>query len=270
MGGLTTGSRDLLASLALHALVVLAIGFWTPSLRDATMSDQSLPIEVITIDEFTKLLEESTRPKEAQPEETDPVVLEQSPAPAALQPDAMPALQDENRPPPDADALSDKPIPDTPQFKVAKPVPLARPERKPRPILDLGQVRALLNKAPVRPNAEAWGAAAQRQARIEQLTINEVDAFRSQMRRCWSPPSGAKQAENLVVRVRVSLTPQGLISAGPKVVNRELLRDPYFRAAAESVLRAIRRCQPFKMPVAKYASWRNIELTFDPSQMLGG
>jgi hypothetical protein len=48
------------------------------------------------------------------------------------------------------------------------------------------------------------------------------------------------------------------------------LGDPFFRAAAESVLRAIRRCQPFNMPVEKYASWRNIELTFDPSRMLGG
>ena len=100
--------------------------------------------------------------------------------------------------------------------------------------------------------------------------LNEVDAFREQMRRCWSPPAGAKQAENLVVRVRLSLTPSGAISAGPVVVNRSLLGDPFFRAAAESVLRAIRRCQPFSMPAEKYASWRNIELTFDPRRMLGG
>jgi hypothetical protein len=60
-----------------------------------------------------------------------------------------------------------------------------------------------------------------------------------------------------------------MISAGPIVVNRSQLGDPFFRAAAESVLRAIRRCQPFNMPVEKYKSWRDIELTFDPRKMLG-
>ena len=78
-----------------------------------------------------------------------------------------------------------------------------------------------------------------RAKRFGAVDLNEVDAFRAQMRRCWSPPAGAKQAENLVVQVRLSLTPGGLISAGPVVVNRRLLGDPFFRAAAESVLRAI-------------------------------
>jgi hypothetical protein len=100
--------------------------------------------------------------------------------------------------------------------------------------------------------------------------LNEIDAFRAQMRRCWNPPSGARNAEDLIVQVRVSLAPNGMISAGPKVMNRAQLGDPFFRAAAESVLRAIRRCQPFKMPPEKYAAWRDIELKFDPGKMLGG
>ena len=78
------------------------------------------------------------------------------------------------------------------------------------------------------------------------LTLNEIDAFRTQMRRCWNPPSGARNAEDLIVQ-GVSLAPNGMISAGPKVMNRTQLGDR-FRAAAESVLRAIRRCQPFEMP----------------------
>ena len=109
-----------------------------------------------------------------------------------------------------------------------------------------------------------------RDSTIVLLTLNEIDAFRTQMRRCWNPPSGARNAEDLVVQVRVSLAPNGMISAGPKVMNRGQLGDPFFRAAAESVLRAIRRCQPFEMPPEKYAAWRDIELKFDPGKMLGG
>lgn len=267
-----TAPRDLLASLVLHALVVLAIGFWTPSLRDTNLPDQSLPIDVITIDEFTKLIEEAAKPEEPPQPDTreEPVAFEQTAAPEALQPDAMPALEDEKPVAETPKETSDKPVDEAQQFKVAKPVPLARPTRKPKPILDLGEVRALLNKTPEkRRTRQGWGSTANRKAVAEALTVSEVDSFRAQMRRCWSPPAGAKQAENLVVQVRLSLTPSGSISSGPMVVNREFLGDPFFRAAAESVLRAIRRCQPFRMPPKKYASWRNIELTFDPSKMLG-
>ena len=52
------------------------------------------------------------------------------------------------------------------------------------------------------------------------LTLSEIDAFRAQMQRCWSPPSGARDAEDLRILVRLSLTPTGAISAGPVVVNR--------------------------------------------------
>jgi hypothetical protein len=144
------------------------------------------------------------------------------------------------------------------------------PKPKPKPLLDIGQVRALLDKTPDAAPAERVDAAIRHETpSAPKLTLNEIDAFRAQMRRCWSPPSGARQAENLMVNVRLSLSPSGAILAGPVVVNRGQLGDPFFRAAAESVLRAIRRCQPFSMPVEKYASWRDIELKFDPSKMLG-
>ena len=89
------------------------------------------------------------------------------------------------------------------------------------------------------------------------------------MQRCWSVPAGARHAEALVVRVRLSLTREGTIDKGPFVVNRARLGDRYFKAAAESVLRALQRCQPFKMPQDKYEVWRELELNFDPSAMLG-
>ena len=266
-----TAPRDLLASLLLHGVVVLVIGFWTPSLRDNTLPDHSLPIEVITIDEFTKLIEETAKPETEDQTREEPVAFEQAAAPEALQADAMPTLEDEKAKSEKPPETTEKPVTDKPKFKIAKPVPLARPAREPKPILDLGEVRALLNKTPTkdRPRKSWGGSRSGKRAVVEQLTVSEVASFRAQMRSCWSPPAGAKQAENLVVRVRLSLTSAGAISSGPMVVNRDLLGDPFFRTAAESVLRAIRRCQPFRMPPKKYASWRNIELTFDPSKMLG-
>ncbi|HAT08540.1 MAG TPA: hypothetical protein DCS39_04720 [Rhodobiaceae bacterium] len=260
---------NFLASLALHAGLVFLIGFWTPMLNEARMSDQSLPIEIITIDQFTRLVEETTMPDKVDTRQ-EPTAHKQSTATPNLQADAMP-MSDAVQKPNEAAQTTSETATDAPRFRVDTPFPFARPIRPPRPLLDIGRVRALLNKTPDKKTADSGVMQNERALSASgRLTLNEVDAFRAQMRRCWSPPAGAKQAENLVVRVRLSLTPAGAISAGPVVVNRSLLGDPFFRAAAESVLRAIRRCQPFSMPAEKYAGWRNIELTFDPRRMLGG
>lgn len=260
-------SRNFLASVLLHAGLVFIIGFWTPMMNKPRLTDQNLPIEIITLDQFTKLLEDTAMPDKNEPRQ-QPTAHEQSSAAAAPNQNAMP-LPDAKASPQDDE--TQELAPDTPRYRVAQPVPLARPAIKPKPLLDVGRVQALLNKTPDQKTADSGFTKSDSGLRAgERLTINEVDAFRAQMRRCWSPPAGAKQAENLVVQVRLSLTPAGVISAGPVVVNRRYLGDPFFRAAAESVLRAIRRCQPFTMPAEKYASWRNIELTFDPRKMLGG
>lgn len=262
---------DLLASLALHGTLVFFVMFWQPNLSETDNLDTSLPIEVITLDEFTRLIEDTAQPEDNKPveevSEANPTAHEGAAPEAAAQPaDAMATLDAEDAATQnDADAAQA-----TPRFKVAAPAPMVRPQMKPKPLLDIGSVQALLNKTPDAPNAKSDAQETETAEAAPRLTLSEIDAFRAQMQRCWSPPSGARDAEDLRILVRLSLTPSGAISAGPVVVNRARLGDPFFRAAAESVLRAIRRCQPFTMPVEKYAGWRNIELTFDPSRMLGG
>lgn len=269
---------DVLGSLGLHIGLVCILSFWTPVMSDRVLTDNALPIEMISIDEFTQLLEKpkppeqvATEPPSSPREQTAAPEQAPPPAPQSMPEEAMPEL---TKSLPREAAQKPKTIPPpAPSFQVAKSVPMARPslpKPKPKPLLDIGQVRALLDKTPDAAPAERVDAAIRRETpSAPKLTLNEIDAFRAQMRRCWSPPSGARQAENLMVNVRLSLSPSGAILAGPVVVNRGQLGDPFFRAAAESVLRAIRRCQPFSLPVEKYASWRDIELKFDPSKMLG-
>ena len=91
--------RNFLASLALHAGLIFIIGFWTPMLNQARMTDQNLPIEIITIDQFTRLVEEATMPDEAKARQ-EPTAHEQTGAAPEAQADAMPMLDaEENRPP---------------------------------------------------------------------------------------------------------------------------------------------------------------------------
>ena len=101
------------------------------------------------------------------------------------------------------------------------------------------------------------------------LTLSEVDALKTQIERCWIVQAGARYAEDLVVTIRVFLNPDGSLRREPQIVDdKRLAGDPFFRAAAASAIRAVLKCEPFKMPFTKYHRWREIELTFDPREML--
>ena len=102
------------------------------------------------------------------------------------------------------------------------------------------------------------------------LTLSEVGALKTQIERCWIVQVGARYAEDLVVTVRVFLNPDGSLRREPQIVDDgRLAGGPFFRAVAESVIRALLKCEPFNMPVSKYRRWREIELTFDPRETQG-
>jgi hypothetical protein len=82
-----------------------------------------------------------------------------------------------------------------------------------------------------------------------------VAAVRSQIFACWKPVNGS------IMTVRMTLNQDGSLSGEPIVVN---YGGSPSQAAAASALRAIRLCQPFRLPVAKYHLWQTIEITFVP------
>jgi outer membrane biosynthesis protein TonB len=102
------------------------------------------------------------------------------------------------------------------------------------------------------------------------MSMNEKDAIRNQFQKCWDVPAGAKDAQNLVVTLHIEVNEDGSVS---KV---EMARDEgryhsdgFFQAAADSAMRAVRRCSPLhNLPQEKYSTWRDMELTFDPKEML--
>ncbi len=104
-----------------------------------------------------------------------------------------------------------------------------------------------------------------------ELTGEELIILRAQLFDCWIPPIGAKDYENLVIRVRVDLDEQGNLQ-NAKILHRFGVNqsDPFYRAATESVLRAIRHpdCTPLKLPTNKYDIWKKTILTFDPTDIL--
>jgi biopolymer transport protein ExbD len=89
--------------------------------------------------------------------------------------------------------------------------------------------------------------------------------LRRQLYGCWSPPVGLSDAKDLVVRVTFSLNRDGSLSGAPQV--KPTASGPLFQVAAESAVRAIRRCTPLKLPADRYESWKEMEVAFDPRMM---
>jgi len=182
----------------------------------------------------------------------------------------------------------------------AKPVKVATPKVKPEPVkkkkknFDLNRIAALLDKAkkddvpevkpetskkqtlvkpPEPKKAAVVSPTAERQEFGQPLTISEVDAVRAKIETCWSMPSGARDAEKLVVRIQFRLNPDGSIQGVPRILEsgRRGGNDKFYRIAAEAARRAVQKCEPYDMlPRAKYKRWQDMEMTFDPKEMMGG
>ncbi len=210
------------------------------------------------------------------PEPTPVAEPEPAPDPAPA-PEPEPAPKAEPAPAPEpVPQQQAAPAPQPIITKVAprsKPTPPKRAPEPPKDDFSSTQIAALLNK--VEP-AKQTGQTSQEQASLGsrkgqenvRMSQSELDALRGQVAQCWSPPVGAVGAEDLKVRVRFNLSQNGEVSSSPEVMNSN--GNPAFRAAASSAVRAIMRCQPYSLPVAKYEAWQEVIINFDPREMLGG
>jgi colicin import membrane protein len=163
----------------------------------------------------------------------------------------------------------------------AKPAPL--PPRKPplpkppqkQPEFNPDKIAALLDKRDPQRRAatgdtlNSTATLGLASANAATLSQNELDALRARLRECWNLPVGVADARDLIVSVRIAFNKDGSLSADPAVLNRD--SNPLFQVAAESALRAIRRCAPFNfLPAAKYDVWKDIIVDFDPRDMFRG
>ena len=104
------------------------------------------------------------------------------------------------------------------------------------------------------------------------LTLGEEDALKAQIFGCWSIPLGLPYNENLLVRVRLKLRKDGTIIKA-EILDHERLNMPgqgYYKVLAESALRAVKLCQPLKVPSTGYERWKELQLNFDAREMLEG
>ncbi len=104
------------------------------------------------------------------------------------------------------------------------------------------------------------------------LSLSEEDALKAQIFGCWSIPLGLPYNENLLVKIKLLLNPDGTVSKS-EIIDHARMNKPgqgFYKVLAESALRAVKLCQPLRVPTTGYERWKELQLNFDAREMLEG
>lgn len=281
--------KGLVYSIAFHLLLVLLVIFGLPSFFKIELPPEpaAITVELLPISKISNVKPsdgtQAEKPKPEDPKEDE----QKKPSPPVKTAEATPpAPTPEPTPtPPKPDVKPDVKKPEIkkeekkPEQK--KPEP-KKEEKKPKPkdddldaILKAVKTTAQKEKTdkkepPKEKTASSPKAISNRYDPSQQMSISEKDAIMGQLARCWNPPAGARNAHELVVVIDAEFNSDGsYLRADIASESRGRYNsDGFFRAAADSALRAVRQCSPLKLPPEKYDTWKIMELHFDPREML--
>ena len=266
--------RSVFYSIVFHSVMILLTVLSLPfMLREPIDLPPIVSVELIQISDKTnipyapkvrKIIEETKKKEER-------VVSEQAPpaAKAKEKPDRIP-LPDEKKIERDLVKKKQNPEEIEPQIRQSS-------EFEKKEIVDTNQIAALIDKAKEEEAAKEKSFNKITQSSVKNsfatgLTLSEEDALRAQIFGCWSVPLGLPYDDNLLVRIKLKLKKDGTI-LNSEILDHERMNRPgqkFYKILAESALRAVRLCQPLKVPPTGYEKWREMQLNFDPTEMLRG
>lgn len=126
------------------------------------------------------------------------------------------------------------------------------------------------NTPPNEPTNNTGPAAGEREGNDTVLSAREADMLKGMLKQqlapCWRLPGGGGGTSVPVVELKWRLRPDGSLDGEPSVTRPA--SGPAGQIAAEAALRAVKGCQPFRLPAESYQRWKDVIWEFDPSQML--
>ena len=237
----------LVMSLALHmGLVAGTYITWRDMMNNIPQESHTIPVDLV-IAQNTNVAAEAPPPDKLD-----------IPKPALEQP----AL-------PDFAKAEPAPVPPIPDIKI-KPNKTDQDQDKAKKPTNQ-DFAALLNKltAPqtAPKNAKPGTRTVQGIGNANLATASLVDSLRSQIARCWSPPVGAPNPNDLVVSFDLRLNRDGTVASlgelGETIARAT--SSTYTQAAVLAASRAIYQCQPYRLPQDSYTQWQEVNpLRFDP------
>ena len=266
--------KSLIYSLTFHSVMILLTILSLPfMLREPIDLPPIVSVELIQISDKTnipyapkarKIIKETKKKEER-------LVSEQAPpaAKAKEKPDRIPLPNEKKE---EKKIVKKKQNPEE-----VKPEIRQSSEFEKKEIVDTNQIAALIDKAKEeeainQKKTDKITQSNQKNSFATGLTLSEEDALRAQIFGCWSVPLGLPYNEDLLVRIKLNLKKDGTISKS-EILDHQRMNRPgqkFYKVLAESALRAVRLCQPLKVPPTGYDKWKEIQLNFNPTEMLKG
>ena len=300
------------SSAALHGALLAAILFGFARAPRFADSPEAIPIETVSRADLNQIMNGEKNAKPApEPAPTPPQPPADRRASTEPPPPPQPAPQPapQPTPPPKAEATPppeppprppERPAP-TPEPKLAvqdapavePPVrpkfidappdrPKEPPQEKPRQTrnFDPNAIAKLIGEGKMATPAIAstqtgsvtpQGLPHHDAPRMSMSMASALDAWLTESYlNCWTPPPTMPEGNIYVAEIRVVFNPDGSLSGRPILLNPPA--DRAWRPHAESAMRAVKKCDPLKVPaeyMPYFEQWKVETIHFDPRETQG-
>ena len=267
-------SRSIIISSVLHLILILITAMSLPFLAKKPLNlPPSVSVELIQISDKTNIPFAPKAKKIIEKvKEKEKLVSEQAPPKKVkkIKPDAVPMPEDNIEKIKKVE--EDKQNPEKIDNEVKQVSEFEKKE-----LFDPNSISALIDKSKVETaeTLKKTNKISQDQDKnIENtgLSLSEEDALKAQIFGCWSIPLGLPFNEDLLVRIKLELKPDGSVISS-EILDHARMNKPgqgFYKVLAESALRAIKLCQPLRVPSTGYERWKDLQLNFDAREMLEG
>jgi outer membrane biosynthesis protein TonB len=270
---------DITASAIVHVSLLTLVLLFSEVHPFGAVTAEQIPVEIVTPQELAEkqappdepLAENKpseTKPAETKPEPQPDFSLLDKPAPATAPPPAAPPAPAPAARPQQQAALATPPAAQPPPPPSQPAAPAYKP---PEPDVSI-KYQVLLGLPPdisPLPPVSAQGrnkgddnfdAPATDAADIASTLIAE---FRRHLKTCSKLPASLSGADDVKVKLRVLMTPDGRLAAEPILIEASAsMKGPLLMQGA---IRALQACQPYAMlPADRYGEWKVLDLSFTP------
>jgi outer membrane biosynthesis protein TonB len=255
---------DVAASVAAHLSLVALIVIYTEIRPFVNPPEVTVPVDVVMADEPEKIPDPQPTPTPtpspdfsllAKPaSQNEATQRPTSPSPKAgtaanHREAAAPPQPQQQTPsaPAGASAASPGYMPAQPDISIKYHVMLGLPEDMPAPS----------------PAGDKQGEGGDTSQARDNLASSLVETLRRHLKSCSKLPAALSLSDNVAVRLRVQMTPDGRLAAEPSLIEGtastkgvELMR---------SAVAALSACQPYaELPKDRYGEWKVLDLSFTP------
>jgi hypothetical protein len=251
---------DVTLSAIVHLSLVAFVVIYTEVRPFRSVAEKTVPVDVIVADE--KKLEPLPTP-EPSPD------LSMLAKPAAAAPAAPPAA---SPPPPQQVSRANRrealaqPQPQAPAPAAAPAPSASRGYTPPEPDLTIKYhvMLGLPEDMPAGVSAgDKRGEGGDTGPASDNLAPSLVDTLRRHLKTCSKLPAALSPSDNVAVKLRVQMTPDGRLAAEPALIEGTAsMKGVQLMQGAVAALTA---CQPYAMlPADRYGEWKVLDLSFTP------